>query len=776
MRVLKRDKTVQPWDRLKVEHALLKSFHHMNETANINELAGVVEKKVMDVGADPIDIEAVQTFVIETLQDYGHHTVANHYRRYRDQRNEQRAERLHPDSRILSDFIAVTKYSRWLPDEQRRETWDEACDRVELMHVNKFSSEQAEIRLAMSHVRAKAVLPSMRSMQFGGAAIEDHNVRMYNCAFTHANRLRVFGETFYNLLCGTGCGLSVQFHHVEALPPLVAIDKSRVTHFTVPDSIVGWADSVNELIRAHFITGEHVEFDYSRIRPEGARLQTSGGLAPGHLALKRMHEVLRSMLADAAYRQLRPIEVADAICHIAEAVLAGGIRRSSLIILFSPEDSEMAHSKVPGNFEFGGKNSQRAMMNISAHCLRKQTPQRIIRRLIGLARHFGDPGIYWADDMEVGCNPCGEIGMRPILRDDVKVQATPPAPDGFDYAVELGGDARMMDKTLDYEPASWEGLNDFRAIELYGHSTGWQFCNVSEVNVATCKTEAEFRQRCWAAAYLGTLQAAYTSFPYLGPVTEAIVRREALCGVSLTGMCDNPAIAFDAGTLRSGAQVCVETNRQVASRIKINAAARMTTIKPSGTASLVLGCVGSGVHPHHARRYFRRVTENPLSPVGKFFRQFNPQAVETKPNGDLSITFCVEAPDAAITVKKEPALTFMDKIFVVYDNWIMPGHVHGAVTHNVSCTVVVGDDEWQQVIERFISNRNSIGAMSFLGRYSDKGIPFMPREEVVTPADEAKWNYLCSTVVPIDYTLMKEFEDGTTHSLEPACAGGACEL
>lgn len=781
MRVEKRDGTVQRWDRKKIEYAMLKAFKavHPFENVNVQDYAMFVEDRCK--GKNVVNIEEIQSLVVEVLEEEGKDDVAAAYREYAYERLERRHERVKPDAKAISDFIAVSKYAQHR--DGRRETWEETCDRVQAMHERKFGFSIAD---AFHSVRNKRVLASMRSMQFGGLGIERHNVRMYNCSFTLANRLRFFQELFYNLLCGCGCGFSVQFQHVDLLPEVKTVDRDNVAHFTVNDDIEGWADSVGHMIKCYFITGEYPEFNYSKIRPKGAPLSTSGGRAPGHLPLKKLHDQLREQLDAASFRKLRPIEIADLSCKIAEAVLAGGIRRSSMIVLFSPEDGEMAHAKVPGNFEWKGKNYWRRMMNISACCIRNQTSRDTIERLIRLARSYGDPGIYWTSDPDCGCNPCGEIGFYPVLADVTMRPAGHDlgkefglSGDGM-FVVTRGGRERFMcDASMNYNPDS-QGEpvhSDDVAIQIYGHATGWQFCNLTEINAAMCLTIEDFLRACADAAEIGTLQAAYTDMPYLGPVTERIVRREALIGVGITGMCDSPEIAFDPKVLREGAAVVKRVNEQTAERIGIHPAARLTTVKPSGTSSLLLGCVGSGIHPHHARRYFRRVIEPKTNVVAKYFAEINPHMVEEYNDDSVCITFCVEAPGNAVTVKELRAVDFMDQIFNVYDNWIIPGQAYGTrVTNNVSCTVVVGEDEWDEVIEKFWNERARIASMAFLPRMGDKGIPFIPREEIVTPADEARWDYLCSNYEPVDYTQMVELVDTTAHSLEAACVGGQCEV
>lgn len=776
-RITKRDGKLQAYDRRKVEAAIFKACRDVpdvNLTADaIARMAMEAEDSFVDSGME-LTVENMQDAVEIVLMEL-EPTVAKAFILYRDQRRKIRERRLEPDASAIMEYIHAAKYARHLPDVKRREMYNETVNRSQDMHSRYYGRQcVAEPWLwptiveAFNAVQEKRVLPSMRSMQFGGKPLLDNNTRMYNCAFTLVDRLRVFGEIFHCLLSGSGVGYSVQFQHVEKLPECLAVDARRVRHFKVPDTIEGWSDAVNELIRSHFVTGDWVEFDYSEIRPEGAPL-SSGGRAPGHIPLRRTLEAIRSSLEGKSGRKLRPIEWHDIICWFAEAVLAGGIRRSALISLFSVGDSEMMYAKAHGNFRMAsgadpGVNNQRQMANNSAVLVRGRATREQLARVVLLSREWGDPGFYWTDDPDCGCNPCGEIGMRPMLAKFDMADTT------LDFVPDVYADSPVG-------PARYfmHSARSNEAISRYGSTTGFQFCNLVEINAALCKTPDDLVSAAKAAALIGTLQAGYNRFPYLGPVTELIVRREALLGVGITGMADSPAVAFNPGALHRAGQAAQETNNVIADAIGIARAARLTTVKPSGTASLELGCVGSGIHPHHARRYFRRVTANRNEVPAAHFASVNPHMVEEKPDGDLCITFPVQAPEGARTVKEVAAADFMEQVFVVYENWVKPWSRTRLLTHNVSCTVPVHDDEWDEVVDLVWENRTRIAAMTFISAFGDKKWPFAPREEVLTDADEARWNYLIENYRRVDWLALHEEEDGTTHSMEPACAGGSCE-
>jgi ribonucleoside-triphosphate reductase len=754
-RVKKRDGGFQDYDSSKIAKAMLAAFHAVqpDNIPDVNPLVEAVEHNFEMDDSDTLDIESVQDVVELVLMDK-HPKVAKAYVLYRAERAAARANlaELHPDPDALGDYIHPAKYARFVPENKRRELYLETSHRSRNMHIRRFGSDAEVYRAIMeawSFVDDQRVLPSMRSMQFGGVAIEQHNERMYNCSFSHADRTRFFGEAFYLLLCGCGVGFSVQWHHVEKLPELGVLNRSLVRHLPIEDSIEGWGDALTALVEAH-VDGYWIEFDYSRIRPEGSPLRTSGGKAPGHIPLKKMLTRVGKVLAGAAGRKLRPIEVLDIMCHAAEAVLAGGIRRSSLICLFSQDDPEMLYAKAPENFKYArgddpGLRPHRAMANVSAVFLRETVTREQFMRVLQINRRtHGEPGFYFTDSLEYGTNPCGEIGLNPVLS---------------------WGDVTMGDEEL---LKQWGG-------------TGWAFCNLCEINAGKFKSLADIFNAAEAAAVIGTLQAAYTSFPYLGPVTERIVRREALLGVSMMGIHDTPLLSLNEAYQREAAAIVNDTNARIAKLIGVRAAARTTTVKPGGTAPKeVKPMVASGISYHHAERYFMRITANPLEPVANYFRSVNPHMVEVKPNGDWCLVFPIEAPEGAVVTKAANAADFIRDVFSTYENWIKPGTVSPelspGLTHNVSCTVVFQPESWDNLIDAVWENRARVAAMAFLPMMSDKAVPYMPREEVSTPQDEAKWQYLIKHYRRVDYGKMVELEDTTNVLQESACLAGACDV
>ncbi len=636
-----------------------------------------------------------------------------------------------PDKKAIADYIHASKYAQYIPALKRRETFNETVSRVKRMHKDKFPELCMEIDKAFWFVHDKKVLPSMRSMQFAGEPIKERNERMYNCSFTLIDRPEVFGHILYLLLCGCGVGFSVQKQHVSKLPTISFIDKTLVCHHVVEDTIEGWANAVTSLINS-FINGYHIEFCYHRIRPVGSQLK-SGGKAPGYKDLKEALEACRSILDKVGGRQLKPLECHDMICHLSKAVLAGGIRRSSLISLFSYDDKEMMNCKTPlGDFHFWPKetNSQRALCNNSVvlhpkHCTKDEF-MWIME--INKANH-GDPGFIFIDDFDCGINPCGEIGINPV----------------------------------------WKDVYSSDSIKVNGQ-TGFGFCNLVEINAAKCNSEVDFYAACNAASFIATLQASYTDFPYIGKVSEDITKRDALIGVSITGMMDAiPAVRiFEKSVLQCGALLVKVQNERTAKEIGINPAVRCTCIKPSGTSSLELGCVSSGIHPHPFKYYLRRITANPLESVAKFFKKHNPQMVETKPNGNWCITFPVKT-EGRIQDEFD-AEKFVDIVFKVYHNWILPTHSKDP-SHNVSCTVIVDHHEWKDVFNHIWENKESIRSMTFLPKDAYKSIPYMPIE---AHKPISLWAELTSKYQPVDYSKMIEEEDTTLRGA--ACDGDSCGI
>ena len=556
-------------------------------------------------------------------------------------------------NRILSDITVYMKYSRFIPELNRRETWEELVSRNKEMHQKKYPQLKDEIENVYKFVYDKKVLPSMRSLQFGGKPIEISPNRIYNCAYLPIDDWRAFGEVMFLLLGGTGVGYSVQKHHVEKLPEIRKPKSDRERRFLVSDSIEGWADAIKALVKSYFTSGSSLRFDYSDIRPKGARLITSGGKAPGAEPLRICVEKIRSILdLKKDGDKLSPIEVHDIVCHIADAVLAGGIRRAALISLFSADDDEMISCKFGAWWEL---NPQRGRANNSAVLLRSKVSEEFFKELwkkIELS-NAGEPGIYLSNDKDWGTNPCCEIALRPF-----------------------------------------------------------QFCNLCEVNVSDVVDQQDLEDRVRAATFIGTLQAGYTDFHYLRPIWQRTTEKDALLGVGMTGIGSGAVQKLD---VKAATKVAKEENERVAGILGINKAARITTIKPAGTSSLTLGC-SSGIHAWHNDYYLRRVRVGKNEAIYTHLAINHPELVEDeyfRPHDTAVIGVPQKAPSNAI-MRTESPLQLLERVKWFNQNWIKPGHKNGMNTHNISATVSIREHEWDAVGNWMWENKEHFNGLSVL--------------------------------------------------------------
>lgn len=615
-------------------------------------------------------------------------------------------------TQILSDITVYMKYARYLPEKQRRETWDELVTRNMEMHIKKYPKLKADIVDTYKLVLDKKVLPSMRSMQFAGKPIEISPNRVFNCAYAPVDDWRVFGEIMFLLLGGTGVGYSVQQHHVDELPEIHKPNLNRSRRYLVNDSIEGWADAVKHLVRSYFYGGSKLRFDYSDIRPKGARLVTSGGKAPGPQPLKECLVKVEGVLNEKNDGdKLSAIEVHDIVCHIADAVLAGGIRRAALISLFSADDNEMIACKAGNWWE---TNPQRGRANNSAVLLRHRITKEFFLDLWKRveASNAGEPGIYLSNDKDWGTNPCCEIGLRPF-----------------------------------------------------------QFCNLTEVNVSNITDQQDLEDRVRAASFIGTLQAGYTDFHYLRPVWQRTTEKDALVGVSMTGIASGRVLADDID-LTAAANVVKEENARVAQLIGVNKAARTTCVKPAGTTSLALG-TSSGIHAWHNDYYIRRIRVGKNEPIYWHLAIHHPELVEDeyfRPHDTAVISVPQRAPEGSI-LRDESAFQLLRRVKKITKEWVSPGKRSGQNGHNVSATISLRENEWTDAGEWMWDNRNHYNGLAVLphdgGSYQQA-----PFEDCTKEHYEAMLSKLAS----VDLTKIIEEDDNTDLKGEAACAGGACEI
>lgn len=760
------------------------------------------------------------------------------------------------DSRdIISDYIFYSKYSRVKPDG-KKETWNEAVSRVMEMHYQFFDGKiKEENKDAFNKVFQEAwvaynnqeILGSQRSLQYGGPQLLKNNFRSFNCSGSYCNRIEFFKELMELLLSGCGAGFSVQKVHTEQLPIVKGLESNlSKTHYTIEDSIEGWANSTGDLIESYYKGYPDIEFDYSQIRPEGAFV--SGGFkAPGPEPLKICHNKLRKILSKAKGRKLRPFELHLISCIIADAVISGGIRRSAMISIFDIDDEEMLQCKTGDWFL---TYPELCRCNNSA-AIYEDTPKEKYDKIFEYIQQYGEPGIVFPADSEVVTNPCcfsgdtliAVVGNRkPVTikelsdsgkiflvycktKDSVKIANAKAFPTGRKELIEIvlsnessfrctrdhllkmkGGEyvsaeqslnkvlsvfyntqpivgkpkkdyssyckdvfvvevkeLNIVEEVYDIEVEANEhnfaiitkGQDDYMFSEgVFVHNCetnlfptytnpdgskeyGWSFCNLCEINGKKVKTEEDFYKACRTAAILGTFQAAYTeNLPLLSEATRKIMKRDALLGVGITGMADNPHILFNERIQMNGARIVKETNKEVAKIIGINEAARTTVIKPSGNSSQLLGS-GSGIHAYHFRKYIRNIQANNNEQALKETLKVNSDIANPSfwnKKSETVLSFPIELDDKAIVRTDFSTLDFLYRIYTTEKGWVMEGtnkeHPSSILKpkyrHNVSCTVSVKDNEWKDVADWIWEHRDGFFGLSFLSETGDLDYPQAP--------------------------------------------------
>ena len=615
-------------------------------------------------------------------------------------------------NKILSDITVYMKYAKFIPELSRRETWSELVDRNKAMHVKKYPKLESQIDEAYELVYDKKILPSMRSLQFGGKSIEISPNRIYNCAYLPIDSVYAFSETMFLLLGGTGVGYSVQDHHVSKLPSISKPHVKRTKRFLIGDSIEGWADAIKALMKSYMgdNRSSNIQFDYSDVRAKGAQLVTSGGKAPGPQPLKECIFKITGILdSKADGESLTTLETHDIICHIADSVLAGGIRRAALISLFSATDDKMISCKSGDWWE---SNPQRGRANNSAVLMRHKVTEEFFMNLwkrVELS-NAGEPGIYFNNDKDWGTNPCCEIALRPF-----------------------------------------------------------QFCNLCEVNASNIESQEDFNNRVKHAAFIGTLQAGYTEFHYLRSIWRETTEKDALIGVSMTGIGSGSVLKYD---MTEAANIVNKENDRVANLIGINPAARTTTVKPAGTTSLALG-TSSGIHAWHNDYYIRRIRVGKNESMYQYLSRHHPELVEDeyfRPHDTAVISIPQKAPKGSI-LRDESPFDLFERIKKVAQEWVVPGHRKGSNTHNVSATVSLKADEWDKAGEWMWANRNHYNGLSVLPY--DGGTYIQAPFEDIT---EAEYHKRMNHLVDVDLINILEVDDNTNLSGEIACGADGCEV
>jgi ribonucleoside-triphosphate reductase len=612
-------------------------------------------------------------------------------------------------NKLLSDITAFRTYAKYMAHLGRRETLSETINRDMIMHLQRFPKLSNEITKSFRYVHDLKVMPSMRALQFAGEAVLKNNIRQFNCSYAPIDDTKVFSEALFLLLSGVGFGFSVQNRHISKLPKLKKPNES--VRYIVHDSIEGWSDALNTLLESYFFGKVKPDFDLSLIRAKGSYLVTTGAKAPGPEPLKIMLKQIEERLNLCIGRQLTSLEVHDIVCIISDAVLAGGIRRAALISLFDRTDIAMLKCKHGNWWE---KYPYRARANNSAVLPRGKTTKEEFDFIYDMCRDSGsgEPGVYWTNNEDHGTNPCCEISLKPN-----------------------------------------------------------QFCNLTTVNQSNIKDKKDFLGRITAATVLGTIQASYTDFNYLRPIWQQTTEEEALLGVSFTGIADSSGIVTSEW-LREGAALAKEVNERIAKKIGINSSARITAIKPEGTASCVLGSA-SGIHARHSDYYIRRIRMNKDDALAVYLKNTIPDLVEDDKFSATGVVVSIpqESPAGSITRHNETAETLFNRTMQYNTNWVREGYRSGDNQHNVSVTISVRDAEWEIVRNLMWQNRELYNGISLL--------PFSDHTYVQAPFTDCtkeEFEEMSKLVKTIDLSQVVEESDKTERIEQLSCVGGVCAI
>ncbi len=742
--IKKRDGQIVPFDFSKITSAINKAMTACNE-GSLEEAELVANKvlaelvKIAKKFKDFMpDVEGIQDIVERELILSEYIKSSKHYILYRQERSKLRKVGIQVPAKLrkltaeskkyfknqLGEFVYYRTYSKWIDAERRRETWIETVDRYISFMKGKLGklvkdSEYKELRDAILN---QEVMPSMRLLQFAGSAVDRTNVCAYNCSFIAPSVLTDFAEIMYISMCGTGVGFSVESQNVQSLPQIKFQTGKKLAKHVIEDSKEGWADALTYGLKTWY-DGNDVEFDYSLIRPAGARLKTMGGRASGPDPLMRLLNLVRTKVLSKQGRRLSNIDAHDIICAIGDCVVAGGVRRSALISLSDLDDDAMRDAKA-GQFYL--TEPQRSIANNSAVYIQKPTSVEFFDEWIALMKSgSGERGIF---------NRGGLAKTLPERR--LKV---------------LGGYIGSL------------GTNPCGEIILQSK----QFCNLSEVVARAKDTEADLLRKIKLATLLGTYQSTLTNFQYLSKEWKENCEKERLLGVSITGQWDCPVVRNEK-VLAKLKKEAIKANELFAKRFKVNASTCVTCVKPSGTVSQTVDCA-SGMHPRYAPYYIRRIRISATDSLFKMLRDqgvpYQPEVGQSKENATTYVfEFPVKAPHGAVVKNDISALEQLEFWKMVKINY---------TEHNPSVTIYVGESEWIEVVNWVYSNWDIIGGLSFLPR-NDHVYQLAPYEEI----NESKYHELVKKTSNIDFSKIITYEkqDDSDMKKELACAGGMCEV
>lgn len=740
--VKKREGQIVSFDQDRITNAIRKAMQAAeegDEKAAEKVSAGVVKELGRKYPMHHVlGIEEIQDVVETQLIKEDYPKTAKAYILYREERariRERKREipvhvkQLATESKKyfrnpLGEFVFYRSYSRWIDEEGRRETWIEAVDRyLAFMKENLggkiTDAERAELREAILN---QEVMPSMRLLWSAGSAARATNVAAYNCSYIAPASPRDLGEIMYLSMCGAGVGFSVEQQTVQMFPQIKKQTGKKLSAYVVEDSKEGWADAFVHGVETWF-EGKDVEFDFSGLRPQGARLKTMGGRSSGPEPLRAALDFAKRKIISKQGKRLEPIDVHDIVCKIGEVVVMGGVRRTALISLSDLDDREMQMAKFG---QFYVTEPQRSMANNSAVYNEKPSATEFLEEWIALAKSgSGERGIFNRGSLAsqiperrlkkmgeyaatVGCNPCGEI----ILRSK-------------------------------------------------------QFCNLTEVVARAEDTEETLVHKAHLAAILGTYQSTLTNFPYLSKEWQVNCEEERLLGVSITGQWDSPAVRNER-TFAKMRDTAVETNKEYAKRFGVNQSLAVTCVKPSGTVSQLVDAA-SGLHARHAPFYIRRVR---ISATDNLFKMLRDQKISFYPEVGQSLEdattfvleFPVKAPRGSIVKNDLSAIEQLEYWKMVKESF---------TEHNPSVTISVGDNEWIGVADWLYAHWDILGGLSFLPR-DNHVYQLAPYEEIT----EARYNELVSNFPEVDFSqiLLYEHNDETQGAKELACVGGVCEI